>query len=186
MIEFKDLRMIDLVPPNLRNDPKIAAAAESLDAKFQRLDEKIDRLPLYSRMDSLTEEEANELAWQFHVDFYDPALPIEKRRELVKNSIAWHRRKGTPSAVEEVVSAVFVDAEVLEWFQYGGDPYRFKVVVRDVLDADKYAKIVQAINSVKNTRSWLDNLDVQRDFPGEMYLGFVTARNKETTILPKR
>jgi len=59
------------------------------------------------------------LAWQFHVDFYDPTRDLEFRKGLVQMSISWHRRKGTVSLVQEVVDTFWPGiAFIEEWFQY--------------------------------------------------------------------
>lgn len=88
-------------------------------------------------------------------------LPIsQKKRELVRKAIARHRYKGTPAAVEEVCSAAFDTAEVVEWYEYGGEPYHFRVrmVQESIPDETAMAEMVKAVNSAKNTRSWLDSL----------------------------
>ncbi len=87
-------------------------------------------------------------------------MELETKRRLVKESIAWHRIKGTPAAIEEVVSAVFDTSEVKEWFEYGGTPYYFKIVTEDVsTDEDNMNRMRRAIASVKNARSWLEKIE---------------------------
>jgi phage tail P2-like protein len=99
------------------------------------------------------------LAWQFHVDFYDPKMPIETKRDLVMKSLDWHFRKGTPSVVEDIVSTVFSKAIVQEWFEYGGLPYRFQVATEESMpDPETRSNLIRAINSVKNTRSFFETL----------------------------
>jgi phage tail P2-like protein len=105
------------------------------------------------------------LAWQFHVDFYEPWLPVEIKRELVLKSLDWHYRKGTPSVVEEIVSTVFTRAKVEEWYEYGGRPYGFRIATEEQKpDAETLKKLIRAINSVKNTRSFLDEFTHLLDF----------------------
>jgi phage tail P2-like protein len=97
------------------------------------------------------------LAWQFHVDFYDPNMPVGVRRDLVLKSLDWHFRKGTPSVVEDIVSTVFSKAIVEEWFEYDGLPYRFRVATEESMpDTETRSNLIHAINSVKNTRSFFD------------------------------
>lgn len=156
--------VFDLLPPNLRSDPSIAAAARAIDEKLRGATDEILKLCYYVRLDELTPEETDELAWQWHVDFYDPSLPVEKRRELVKRSLGWHKRKGTPSAVEEIVSAAFDSATVFEWFEYAGEPFHFKVQTRDIITEEKYNQVVRAINSVKRASAVLDDIEVIRDY----------------------
>ncbi|MEF3312604.1 phage tail protein I [Paenibacillus sp. GYB004] len=183
MIDIQTVSLLDMLPPNLRADPNIAAAAQSIDGEIQALNDKIRKLSYFDRMDSLSEEEIEELAWQYHVDFYDPSLPIEQRRELVKNSYAWHKRKGTPSAVEELIATIFGDGEVQEWFQYGGDPYTFRVITSNSSATNEQAqRFIDALNSVKNVRSWLDAVQITAGDEMNLYLGFALHMGEKMTV----
>lgn len=185
------VNLIDLVPPNLQSDPQIQAAASALDVELRSVSEAIPEALLLSRIDELPESVLDLLAWQFHVDFYEPVgFSIEKKRALIKQSIAWHRHKGTPWAVEQVLSAAFAQSEVREWFEYGGEPYRFKVRTTDSLpDDEAYQRLIRAIESVKNTRSWLDEesagIEVKRGIDGTLNYGACARIGSIQTIAPR-
>lgn len=172
MIDLDSVSMLDILPPNLRGDPAIAAAAQALDSELKEINEGIRKLSIYDRADEWTEEETDELAWQFHVDFYDTSLPLKQRRELVKNSIAWHRRKGTPSAVEELISTLFGEGKVEEWFEYGGKPYHFKVLTDNPAVTNERAKeFIQAVQSVKRLTARLDEVIISDNEQLPVYFG---------------
>ena len=160
----KDLQstsLLDILPPNLLADKQIHAAAQALDDELQKITAATKEALLLPRLDELPEEVIDLLAWQWHVDFYEPVgMDIETKRRLIKNSIAWHRIKGTPAAVEQVVSAAFDTSHVQEWFEYGGKPYHFKVVTEDVTtDKDVLERMRHAIHAAKNARSWLETVE---------------------------
>jgi hypothetical protein len=46
----------------------------------------------------------------------------------------------------------------LEWFDYGGEPYHFKIVTSDTSAKDNPA-FMRALNSVKNARSHFDGIE---------------------------
>ena len=126
---------------------------------------------LLARLDELPEVVIDLLAWQLHVDFYEPDLPLDTKRALIRNSIPWHRRKGTPYAVQEMVSTVLAEGKVYEWFEYGGDPYKFRVETTDTMPSNTaYSRLVNMVNAVKNTRSWLEEIIVRRN--ANMSLGY--------------
>lgn len=90
--------------------------------------------------------------------FIDYAADINKKRALVRKAIDWHRRKGTPAAVEEVCTAVFKSAKVYENWEYGGKPYHFQVrmISEGIPDKSVLDNLYRAIKESKNVRSWLD------------------------------
>jgi len=181
---ISSISLIDILPSSIKNDPQVQAAAIALDSELQATTAAIQQTILVPRIDALPEDVLDLLAWQFHVDFYDISLSIDKKRALVFQSINWHRRKGTPSAVEEVVSAAITPAQIIEWFQYGGQPYHFMVQTQGVMSSQAvYDQIRTAINTVKNVRSWLDYIQLQRTIgidtsngQKDIYLGFLIGQ----------
>lgn len=171
MNDIYNTKLLNLLPPNLRNDPDMVAAANSVDKEFLDVVNSAKECILLPNIDNLPSNVVDVLAWQQHVDFYDVALDIDKKRELVKNSIRWHRKKGTPAAVEEVVSTFFEKSKVEEWFEYGGKPYFFKVVLDYNLDDEIETNLIQKKWSSKYF--YLDgfwNLDGQNNLNGcEVY-----------------
>jgi phage tail P2-like protein len=172
VIEITDIRLIDLVPPNLRDDPTIRAAAEALDTEIRKVSELIPLVTIQSNLNTLPERWVDELAWQNHVDFYDQSLPIEQKRQLVRNALAWHRRKGTASAVRELIQDVFGDGEIREWFEYGGQPGMFKVITSNAaVTAEDAEKFLTALDSVRRISAHLDAIEITMTNTLQMYVG---------------
>jgi len=130
--ELKTLSLVDILPDNLLADEKIYASAKALDKELELVTEDCKQVMHLPRIDELPEPVVDLLAWQWHVDFYEAGMDLPTKRRMVKQSIAWHRRKGTPSAVKDAVTTVFGEAHIFEWFNYGGEPYHFKI---DLFDA---------------------------------------------------
>ena len=124
-----DITFADLLPESIKNDPTISAAARALDGEIRAVNADLEKPLLYGRLDELPEPIVDHLAWQLHVDFWEPDLPIERKRDLVRQSIAWHKYKGTVWAVRQaLIWAGFGDAEIKEhkqliraWIEAGGD-----------------------------------------------------------------
>ena len=157
----KDLNLLDLMPDSILDDPKIVAAAKAFDERLKIITEMTVQALHLPRLDVLPEPVLDLLAWQWHVDFYEPVgMDIETKRRLIRESIKWHRIKGTPAAVEEVASAAFDNTTVKEWFEYGGQPYHFRLITEDVTtDKGVLDRLRAAVFSVKNARSKLDGID---------------------------
>lgn len=185
MVDIVTIRLIDLVPPSIRDDPEVQAAAAALEGELQAVTAAIPTTLLISRIDALPEDVIDLLAWQWHVDFYEPGISLAQKRTLVKTSIAQHRKKGTPWAVEQVVKAILDDAVVQERREYGGEPYHFRVVrIGGMIDPNLYARLAKAIHSVKNTRSWLDGVSLYREVSGTIYAGIAIGSSRRVEIMP--
>lgn len=181
----QDYCIADRLPESLNRD-NLREVAQVVDDKLHELDALNELICLYPRIDELSSELVDALAIHFHVDFYDHNLSLDKRRALVKNSIRWHMKKGTKAAVQEIVRTVFNTGLVTEWFDYGGDPYRFRVDVieSDTVSMDEIELVVKAINSVKNVRSWLDGIGFNRQIPLHKYKGCIVSEGKGYIIGP--
>ncbi len=157
----ENISLMDILPDSILVDEKVSAAAQALDRELQRVTAATAEVLHLPRLDVLPEKVIDILAWQWHVDFYEPVgMDLETKRNLVKESIAWHRIKGTPAAVDKLVTTVFGNSWVKEWFEYGGKPYHFRVVTENVTTDKAQLKLMyDAINTAKNVRSVLDYIE---------------------------
>ncbi|USG67456.1 phage tail protein I [Brevibacillus ruminantium] len=185
MTDIYSVALLDILPESLKKDRGVQALAEAITPEIQTISRAIAETVLLPRLDELPEDVVDLLAWQRHIDFYDTTLPLEKKRELVRYAGEAHKRKGTPWAVDQVVSAAFDDSVVSEWFEYGGEPYYFKVMTTDRITSEKkLAELIRAIHSVKNKRSRLESIAVRRDNRLELFIGGAVATMKISTIKP--
>jgi phage tail P2-like protein len=183
--DIYNVNWLDLIPPSIVNDPQVQAISAAVTPQLQEVSQSIRECIILARLDELQEEVVDLLAWQYHVDFYDSELSINQKRNLVRTSIDAHRHKGTPYAVELVVKAILEDAIVQEWFEYGGEPYFFRVIkINGQITADMYPKLKKAIDTVKNTRSWLEGVSFSRTISSNLFLGVAQSIHKKIEIRP--
>ena len=161
MIDVDKVTLYDILPSSLHDDETISNIIKSLDGIFPEFESQIRKIRFYEYLDEQPAEVLDLLAWQFHVDFYDYDYSNEVKRELIRQSIAWHRRKGTPRAVEEMVSTIYSSAEVVEWWDYGGTPFHFKVNIygEEITDPAKLNNLRDSVFAVKNARSIFDGFE---------------------------
>ena len=91
MLELKDDSLQQILPSSIASDKTVQDIAKAISAKLQLINRQTELILLLPRLDELSEALIDELAWQYHVDFYDYQADIEKKRALVRNAIAWHR-----------------------------------------------------------------------------------------------
>lgn len=151
-----------LLPYSLSQDPVLVAMFEALVIQLKEAYDEADLLYDLVNIDKLPEPLLDVIAYEKHVDFYDNQLTIDQKRELIKSSISWHRKKGTRWAVERVVSIVYPNANVYEWFEYDGHKYRFKIEVDEPFIASKDMKrLRELVEATKNKRSWLEYIAIK-------------------------
>src|SRR5690606_30548588 len=120
--------MADLqLPPALAGDERFALLCELLQEEFSSLD--LNAMLVYL-IDVVPEQVLPHLATQFHVmglEGWRYARNVAEQRALIKRAIELHRYKGTPWAIEQVLVTLGLSGKVSEWFDYGGQPYHFRV-----------------------------------------------------------
>ena len=150
MNDIKDVSLVNAAPPNLAEDNECASLLAAAEKQFQKTASKLDRLALLKNIDKQPSGIVDALAYSYHLDFYEASMPIEMRRDLVKNHNEWHRMKGTPEAINRVLRILLGDGYIVEWFKREGmEPYTFEVHTSNASAVtEKYDQIVKAVNAM--------------------------------------
>lgn len=168
--------MLFTLPSALKGDLSTEALAEATaEALTARLTE-IDRLRIISNIDNLEEALLAILARDFKVDWWDPEYSLEEKRRTLKDSWRVHKTLGTKAAVETAISAIYPDTKVLEWFEYGGEPYHFKLMIDseyEKVDPEKHRRVLEKVAYYKNLRSHLDEVEYFDAFTASAAAGAV-------------
>ena len=153
--------MVDplLVPP-LAKDARCRVIA-ALAARVSHID--LSPVLVYL-IDSVDASVLPYLAEQFNVldEGWQYAITDAEKRRLLHKAIELHRHKGTRWAVEQALDVLGLGCRVEEWFEYGGEPYRFRVdlISNRSISEDFYeqgiARAVDLITKSKNVRSHLE------------------------------
>lgn len=154
--------LLRALPEVLQNDSDMLALASGIAEQLAARLPEIDKVRLYTRIDDLPEDLLDILAYDFKVDWWDANYSLAAKRQIFKDSWAVHRSLGTKAAVERAISPIFKGTTVQEWFEYGGEPYHFKLridVTNDALDPAKHKRVFDRINFYKNLRSHLERID---------------------------
>ena len=162
MISYYDGQLADIMPASVMKNPEARALSYALQQACRLLYHYSQKIYIYASLDMQPEEVIDLLALEFRTQYYRNSLDLETKRRLVKNTLIWHMGAGTPEAVEELVATVFGEGEVEEWFEYGGQPYCFKVRTDAILTegmADYFSKMIR---QVKNARSHIDSVEIHR------------------------
>ncbi len=152
-------------PDVLRKDKKLRALAQVVADALSARKEEIDLLRIYTQIDNLPEDLLDILAYDFKVDWYGYDYGIEAKRALIKDSFQVHKKLGTRGAVEKALSDIYPGSEIEEWFDYGGLPFFFRIVL-DVTHqrvSITHDEVVRAVDMNKPIRAHLqDNALIYR------------------------
>lgn len=173
MNRLQDLDFLTLLPTSIAEDPTIRAAAASLNSVLRNTALAVPNLLIYARLGGqpvesmlpplarLTEargglkplslDELEQLAWQFHVDFRDVATSREQLAAMVRNSIPWHRIKGTPASIKKALALFGIEATIEEDGR-GDDWATYQVGVTGTPDMATARKIYQVATEMAPAR----------------------------------
>ena len=174
---MKNTNFIDLLPASLKENKDIIKFSSIIDNYLSNIDNIIDKLTIYARLDdgTLEEEYVDALAKTFHLlanESYRFAGTTEQKRELVRNALILHKTKGTKYAVERVCNILDMkEAKLTEWFEDGGEPYTFKINANafDGLNEETIRLLYAMIDEFKNIRSHVAAFEFENNSYGYIY-----------------
>lgn len=153
--------LMRIFPPALTRDPAMVARATAIAELLTARLAEIDRARIISNIDGLDEAVLDILARDFKVDWWDADYSLEEKRRTLKSSWRVHKTLGTKAAVETAISAIYPRTTVLEWFEYDGEPYHFKLdinITNDSIDSVKQRRVLERLNFYKSLRSHNDGV----------------------------
>ena len=187
MNNLHEFNLKDTLPSSIANDANVQALAEVTTFRLMSLMPFVDRLTILSHLNELSTPILDEIAWHLHVDFYDEAVSREQKIRLILSSIAWHRRKGTVGLVEEAISELYSECEVVEnWNYEGGQPYHFKLEMAGyMMTPNIRERVLRILEFVKNKRSWLDDIEYVHDIDSKgIYIGGLATSAGNAVVDP--
>lgn len=176
-----------LIPDSIRDEN-----TEALNALIDRLG-TIDLTPLLIYIiDNVTVSALPHLADQFRLLGDAGWLLADNettRRELIKNAIEKKRYKGTPYGLRRALESLGLSYTYQEWYEYGGQPYHFKVSVTvssSELSAKTIARLENYINEHKRFVAKLDVIDINLVANGQVPVYAIGLQSSERiTVYPK-
>ena len=155
MIEFA---VNEIFPRFILEDKEGYAMAKAIEAGLKYFLERCQRgLDILLDPDKMPEWRLDERAWELNC-MYDFSADVEVKRGWIKNAEKYYSVHGTPAAIYNYLTPYFDAVSVEEAWQYGADPYHFRVTVTGEWNEanDEWAK--KAVATAQNVRSVLDGI----------------------------
>ena len=177
MIDLKKNTLLREVPQNLLHDSKVENMVKILEPSLKQRTEWIEKINYTLNLHELDDEILDHLLWEKRMGWFaglSSSSTREEKIKLIESAIEIHRTKGTPYAVELLINILFGDGTVEEWFEYGGEPYTFRVLTTNpAATNEKALQFINAVNYVKNARSHLENVILIQTEQTNLYWGGV-------------
>ena len=156
LITEKDA-LIATFPYSLSRDTDKLKLAVTVADGLVEMSVQLEYAMIFSRVDELPEEILDILAVDLNIQWYDNEADIECKRSTIKECMHINKYKGTKYAIEKALKSVYDDVRVIEWNEYGGEPYHFKIIIYDSSnDREKRDRVLDKVKYYKNLRSVLE------------------------------
>lgn len=91
--------------------------------------------------------------------------------------------KGTVGYLKMKLKEVSEDMNIIEWFDYQGSLYYFKVSTGKTFSSLKdYENLFLKIENNKNVRSWLEKIEINKNYKINKNILFIEKRKKQNYI----
>jgi len=140
MIKIGDTGLLEGLPPGIAEQHWVKVIDAVYRERLKKELKVIERIHVYTAIDSLPEDLLDVLAVQFKVDWYRDDYPVETKRRVIKTAMEVRRYCGTEWAVKQAISAIYPNSEIVEWYDYGGTPghWRLRVNITENTDISYY------------------------------------------------
>lgn len=163
MINLLDIKLSHLLPTNYV-DEKLKALDSVISFSLQLLQKYLDNVNFTVNMDNLPENIIDYLACEYRTPYYDEALDLQTKRNLVKATMLTYQKIGTTNIIKEYLGTLKEDADIAEWYDYGGNPYNFNIFLNvsdnKEIDENLLNDIKNKIEKIKNVRSSLERIEL--------------------------
>ena len=186
MNELSTLNVSDLLPSSIAEDQEVQALSKVVTGELLEINSDIKQVILWDDLEKFDDAILSALAWQLHVDLYDEDCPKSVRANLIRDSILWHMKRGTLYSVEMALRSIFQTGAVKEWFDYGGEPYHFKIdgITEPLKDKKTIKNLVTVVRLSKNLRSWCDGIGFTQETKKTNYLAMAKRTRLKVIIRP--
>lgn len=163
MINILDVKLSDLLPSSF-DTVEIKALNNVVTFSLFFLQKYIDNANFTVNIDNVSEKIIDYLACEYRTPYYDEALDLKTKRNLVKSTILTYQKIGTTNIIKEYLNTLNEEADVVEWYDYDGNPYNFKIFlnISDNKEVDEklLTDIKNKIEKIKNVRSSLEAIEI--------------------------
>ena len=107
MISLYDGQITDLLPWKIAQSTEVRCISYAVQQEHQRMLRLAAHTRTMAVIDELPERILDVLAVELRTPYYQESMNLETKRNIIKRTLLWHTKAGTPSAVSELIEIVF-------------------------------------------------------------------------------
>lgn len=184
---LKEARITDGVPDIVAKQDWVIALSGALGKTHEQVLEYAANSQIYTEIDNLPEEMVDALAVQLQAPYYDQKnMSLEVKREIVKKTLKWYMKAGTPAAVREMIQTIFGEGDIVEWFNFEeGEqiPGYFDIITSAQLTPEIIDQFTIIVDRVKNVRSHIRRILIDRVIHQHEFVGVGVTSSPHEKIL---
>jgi P2-related tail formation protein len=158
------------LPPNLQTTEN-ECLGYAVDRQVERFVKLAQKLTIWSDVDNADARYLDQMAMTIRAPYYKSEYDEDTKRALIKSAIETRRSAGTRKSVELLLSKAYSNSTYLPWYEYGDEPYYFKVVTDEAMTEDISELFANALSGAKAARSQIRSVEVHRNISQPYYAG---------------
>ena len=148
------------LPPNFQTTEN-KALGYAVDQQMKKLMQFIHKVSVWSDLDNVDPKYYDYLAASIRAPFYSSEYDNDTKLAILKKALQTYMFAGTMLAEEQMLSNIFSDAKFVPFWEYGGEPYHFKIKVPFEPSEAMIAQFLTVLKRVKSQRSILDGMETK-------------------------
>ena len=114
---LQNISIIELLPDSIKTDASVVASAKAIQDELAEVSVLSCFPAIYSRIDELTSDQLDHMAWQFNSKVWRDSWPVNVKRSAIKTAILEKSIKGTRKAIEMALIGIGGNSTIKEWFE---------------------------------------------------------------------
>lgn len=158
-MKISELSFNDVIPQNMKDDKSIKGFAKAFDYILSLYREKVKLVTLFENLSMLTHSQLDKTAEAIDIPWYDTSFDKEVKIKILERYMNMYYLSGTSEAIRETLSNIFGNTKVVPWYEYGGQPFHFKVIVAQTTDENRVRVTVRTLDRITPVRAVFDNVE---------------------------
>lgn len=186
MIKIRDCEILNLLPYTFKT-PRRQALSKALVKVRARCYDIMSSVLFWGDIENANNALLDAMAAELDCAFYSSDMSAEQKRSIIAANFEYNSKVGTVSSIMVLLAVAFGAGEFKEWFEYGGEPYHFKVVVRSkpplCVTESGYGLFFKNIEKIKPVRTKMEDVRFTRSTDLNIYAGGAVVKRFKKIIV---